>query len=171
MKRLILLCTATSIAGLVINAHSQSAPILTDANWQSLGGIPGATGPVNATAIDSSGNVYIGGTFFVVGDVVANYIAKWDGTNWSPLAKEIRGAPEVTVSALAFMGNDLYAAGVFTSAGQVAVSNIAKWDGTNWSALGSGLDSAVNALAVSGTDLYAAGFFSTAGGVPAKSVA
>src|SRR6267142_2047904 len=127
MKRLILLCTATSIAGLVINAHSQTAPILTGANWQSLGGIPGSSGVVNATAIDSSGNVYIGGTFFVVGDVVANYIAKWDGTNWSALSREIRGDANVTVSALAIKGNDLYAAGVFTSAGGVAATNIAKW--------------------------------------------
>jgi len=74
--------------GLITNADSQSAPIFSDANWHSLGGIPGATGPVNATATDSAGNLYIGGTFFVVGNLVANYIAKWDGTNWSPLAKE-----------------------------------------------------------------------------------
>src|SRR5690349_21534282 len=109
MKPLSLLCTATFIVGLITNAHSQSAPILSDANWHSLGGIPGASGVVNATAVDSAGNLYIGGTFFVVGNVIANYIAKWDGTNWSPLAKEILGAPNTTVSALAFMGNDLYA--------------------------------------------------------------
>src|SRR5437899_12533794 len=105
MKPSSLLCTATFIAGLVTNAHSQSAPIFSDDNWHSLGGIPGASGVVNATAVDSSGNVYIGGTFFVVGNVVANYIAKWDGTNWSTLAKEIVGGPNTTVSALASIGN------------------------------------------------------------------
>ncbi len=50
-----------------------------------MGGIPGANGRVRATVIDGSGNLYIGGDFTAVGDVVANHIAKWNGRSWSVL--------------------------------------------------------------------------------------
>jgi len=44
-------------------------PTFSDANWISMGGFPGANGPVNAAVVDSSGNLYIGGGFIAVGDV------------------------------------------------------------------------------------------------------
>ena len=44
-------------------------PTFSDANWISMGGFPGANGPVNAAVVDSSGNLYIGGGFTAVGDV------------------------------------------------------------------------------------------------------
>ena len=64
-------------------------PTFSDANWISMGGIPGASSPVRAAAVDGSGNLYIGGEFAVVGDVIANYIAKWDGSSWSALGSGI----------------------------------------------------------------------------------
>ena len=42
-------------------------PTFSDANWVSMGGIPGANGGVNAAVIDGSGNLYIGGSFTIVG--------------------------------------------------------------------------------------------------------
>src|SRR6266851_1579154 len=42
-------------------------PTFSDANWISMGGIPGANGPVDAAVVDSSGNLYIGGGFSLVG--------------------------------------------------------------------------------------------------------
>jgi len=143
-------------------------PTFSDANWISMNpSIPGADRQVNAAVVDGSGNLYIGGYFTFVGDVIANYIAKWDGSSWSALGSGIGGY----VHALAVSGNDLYAGGQFTAAGGSTANHIAKWDGSSWTALGSGITYTVFALAVSGSNVYAGGIFSTAGGSAANYVA
>lgn len=47
--------------------------------------LPGCNGQVRALAVDSGGNIYVGGTFTTAGGVSANRIAKWDGSAWSAL--------------------------------------------------------------------------------------
>src|SRR5437899_9709748 len=64
-------------------------PTFSDANWISMGGIPGADSTVSAAVVDGSGNLYIGGSFGVVGDVLANHIAKWNGSSWTALGSGI----------------------------------------------------------------------------------
>jgi hypothetical protein len=91
-------------------------PAFSDDNWISLGGSPGANNPVNASVVDASGNLYIGGSFIAVGDTKANFIAKWNGSIWSALGSGVNGI----VSALAVSGSDLYAGGTFTSVGGVS---------------------------------------------------
>ena len=135
-------------------------PTFSDANWVSMGGVPGANGPVDAAGIDGSGNLYIGGQFTVAGNAIANYIAKWNGSSWSAIGSGMNN----TVSALAVSGSTLYAGGYFPPAGGNAANYIAQWNGSSWSALGSGMNSIVWALAVSGGALYAGGDFTTAGG-------
>ena len=60
-------------------------PTFSDANWVSMGGVPGANGTVNVIAADGAGSLYIGGNFTTVGDVIATNIAKWNGSSWSAL--------------------------------------------------------------------------------------
>src|SRR5207247_3644318 len=103
-------------------------PTFSDANWISMGGIPGANDRVNAAVVDSSGNLYIGGNFTIVGDVLANYIAKWDGSRWSALGSGM----DCLVLALAVSGSELYGGGAFTTAGGSAANHIAKWNGSSW---------------------------------------
>src|SRR6266568_2956678 len=147
-------------------------PTFSDANWSSMGGVPGTDGQVSAAVLDGAGNLYIGGNFSVAGDVFANGIAKWDGNNWSALGSGMGGGlPSTYVFALAVSGTDLYAAGNFTNAGGSAANNIAKWDGSNWSALGSGFNGGAAVLALSGSDLYAGGSFTNAGGNTANHIA
>jgi autotransporter-associated beta strand protein len=147
-------------------------PTFSDANWVSLGGIPGADYGIETAAVDASGNLYIGGMFSVVGDVLANCVAKWDGSSWSALGQGVTGEDFHMVYALAVLGSDLYVGGVFTNAGGVAANSIAKWNGSSWSALGTGVsggsygDSYVYALAVSGTSLFVGGDFTSAGNYP-----
>ena len=139
--------------------------------WSALG--RGASSTVRALAVSGT-DLYVGGQFGsvynsdtnAIGNVAANYIAKWNGSAWSALG----GGASTFVYALAVSGTDLYVGGVFTSvyrSGTTPVTGtgyIAKWNGSAWSALGSGVNNAVHALAVSGTDLYVGGQFTVAGG-------
>lgn len=136
-------------------------PTFSDADWVSINpGIPGTDHVVYAAAADTEGNLYIGGAFSVAGNVVAQRVAKWNGSEWSALGSGINGN---YVLALAVSGSDLYAGGDF---------GVLKWNGAGWSALGATFISSVRALVVSGTDLYAGGDFVTPiDGVPANYIA
>jgi hypothetical protein len=128
---------------------------------------------VHALAVDEHGNVLAGGSFTVAGGVSANYVAKWDGTNWSALGSGMNAG----VGALAVDGDgNVYAGGIFTTAGGVSANLVAKWDGKTWSALGTGMSQpygqVIHALAVDGDgNVYAGGDFTTAGGGRAQDVA
>src|SRR6266852_3430940 len=139
---------------------------------------PGASEPLRALTVFDDGTgpaLYAGGEFTTAGDVAANRIAKWDGTQWSALRSGMNGS----VLGLAVFddgtGPALYAGGEFTTAGGVAVNNIAKWEGRQWSALGGGTNMPVYALTVfddgAGPALYAGGIFSGAGDVAATKIA
>jgi hypothetical protein len=154
-------------------------PTFSDANWISVNwGMPGANGAVAAITVDGSGNVYVGGSFTFIGTVLANYVAKWDGSAWSALGSGIGGAgdgygPSVSCLACDSSGN-VYAGGDFSTAGGVAANYVAKWNGSVWSSLGSvtdGIEGQVYALAVSGTNLYVGGIFALVGGWTANYIA
>jgi hypothetical protein len=133
-------------------------PTFSDANWISMGGVPGVDGGVYAAVVDGLGNLYIGGSFSHAGTVAANGVARWNGSEWSALGAGMNG----TVWALTISGGTLYAGGDFTTADGSTVHNIAQWSGSAWLPLGSGMNGPVWALAVSGK-LYAGGSFSRAG--------
>lgn len=123
-------------------------------------------GSVTALAVIGS-DLYAGGYFTTAGGTAANYVAKWNGSDWSALDSGMNSQ----VRALVVIGSDLYAGGSFTTAGGMTARGVAKWDGSDWSALGSGVHGDVDALAVAGSDIYAAGLFSRAGGTDANMVA
>src|SRR6266700_6023841 len=100
-------------------------PTFSDANWISMGGLPGADGEVVAAVVDGSGNLYIGGFFTLVGDTFANNIAKWNGSSWMALGSGVN----IIVRALAVSGSDVYAGGQFTTTGGGAANSIAKCNG------------------------------------------
>ena len=85
----------------------------------------------------SGSDVYAGGTFTSAGGNPANYVAKWNGSTWSPLGSGVSAVSfasyQVPVSSLAVSGSDVYAGGAFTTAGEVPANRIAKWNGSNWS--------------------------------------
>ena len=124
-------------------------PTFSDANWISMGVVPGVDESVYAAAMDGAGNLYIGGAFVTAGGVPASRIAKWDGSSWSALGSGMNNE----VWELAASGSDVYAGGLFTTAGGSVANYIAKWNGSSWSALGSGMNSTVYALTVSGSDV------------------
>ena len=130
--------------------------------WSNLGTgvtniIPGDG--VFALAVSGS-DLYVGGSFGRVGGVVANNIARWNGSTWNSLGSGVgTGNSGGGVIALAVSGSTLYAGGIFVTAGGVPALNLARWNGSTWSSLpGSSTSSTgVISLAVSGADLYVAG--------------
>jgi hypothetical protein len=102
--------------------------------------------------------------------ILADNIAKWNGSSWSRLGSGVNG----DVLALETFddgtgaGPALYAGGAFVAAGGASANRIAKWDGKNWSPLGTtGMSGSVSALEVfddgtgGGPALIAGGAFVT----------
>src|SRR6266852_4186326 len=142
--------------------------------WSAIGSGSGMSQLLSALTVFDNGTgpaLYAGGNFSAAGSAAANYVARWDGIQWSALGSGVIGQFPY-VSALTVFddgsGSALYAGGGFTRAGGVVVNSIAKWNGTQWSALGSGVSASVNALTVfddgSGSALYVGGGFSHIGG-------
>lgn len=142
--------------------------------WSPVGSGMNSYSDVYALAVSGS-TLYAGGDFTTATNsgnaaVPVNYVAQWDGTNWSALGPGLGGSYSY-VKALAVSSGTLYAGGYFSTAGGNAATNIAQWNGSDWSALGSGMDTFVNALAATGGTLYAGGEFMTAGGVAVNYIA
>ncbi len=139
-------------------------------SWQSAGMYSPNKHGLNSdvTAIHVSGSdVYVGGYFRDAGGLPnADYVARWDGSQWHALGTGTNG----TVKAIVSFGGNVYVAGEFTVAGGISAIGIARWNGTNWSSLGSGT-SGILALAHKDGILYAGGYFNSAGGVAANYVA
>ena len=139
------------------------------------------TSKVNSVAINGT-DVYVGGEFVDLSNngvinLAADYIAKWDGANWSNLGGVpfgLNGSLNGAVNSIAVSGNNIYVGGNFTDVNNTgsiltAADYIAKWNGTNWSALGStaALNAPVNALAVKSNFVYVGGNFLNAAGINA----
>ncbi len=137
--------------------------------WSPLGS--GMDSPVSSLATIPNGtgqsDLYVGGGFTTAGGITVNFVAKWNGAQWSALGSGTGSG----VSALAVIGSGLYVGGDFTIAGGVSANRIAKWNGTQWSRLGSGTNEDVTSLAVSGNNLFVGGLFTTAGVTPSSFIA
>lgn len=127
--------------------------------WRALwnyGRHNGLQNTVNALASDGT-NIFAGGLFICAGQTIANYIARFDGTNWQPLGA---GMNERVVS-LAATNNMVYAGGFFTGTkAGLALPYFGSWNGTNWISMG-GAGGLVYAVAVGPNGVYAAGTYYT----------
>ena len=143
--------------------------------WFSLGFVGGGmNADVNDLEVYDDGNgpaLYACGSFTVAGTVLADRIARWDGTGWSAVGGGVQAGFLVTVNALAVFddgaanGSALYIGGLLRHVANTPARNIAKWDGSEWSTLGNGFDDEVSAIEIfddgsgAGPALYAAGTF------------
>lgn len=122
-------------------------------SWGSLHqGVPGI---VHALDIDSSNNVYVGGSFpNINGCADCLNIGRWSGTSWHELDNGVAGT---AVYALAVDADEnVYVGGDFISAGSACATciQLALWDSFSWSDTGfdSNFTAQVTELAVSTTD-------------------
>ena len=166
-----------------------SGPVRGIARWNGQSWSPvgeglgnGGQDRVSALAVFDDGGgpaLYVGGLFQQAGGVPVNFIARWDGAAWSPLAGttllQVGGGPTSLAVFDDGSGPALYAGGSFSEAQLGAGNRIAKWNGQSWSPLGSGMNDQVLSLGVfddgNGAALYAGGWFTTAGGLEAKGIA
>ncbi len=105
--------------------------------WSALSG-PSGTG-LNGTYVealtvfdDGSGEaLYAGGWFTTAGGVAVNYVARWDGIEWSALSGPAGSGANGGVGGFTIyddgIGNALVAGGWFSTAGGVGAPNVAKW--------------------------------------------
>ncbi len=150
-------------------------------HWSAVGSGTGGNGSLNNTVIAmalSGQDLYVGGGFTDVDNGgtqlwSADYVAKWDGANWSNLGNDGGGNGSLGNYAYALLmdGTDVIVGGSFTDVhdGASTLSNvdyIVRWDGAHWSAVGAGpggsvgaLNATVMALTRIGTTIYAGGMF------------
>lgn len=137
--------------------------------WTTIdGGLPN-----RVYTLSSFGNELIaGGTFTNAGgDVNADRIARFNGTNW--VALNSGGLSSTVWTMLPFNnGAELIIGGNFINAGgNPSADRIVEYDGTQWLPLGTGVNSSVRALTAHGSTLYVGGQFTTAGGLGANRIA
>ena len=150
------------------------------ARWDGTAWYPLGTGAANgvndvvsALVLTPNGELYAGGSFTLAGGAAANYVARWTGTAWRPLATGTANGLNGQVEALAATpAGDVYVGGHFTQAGGTPVSYVARWAGNTWSALGAGVDGFVRTLAVApGGEVLAGGTFLSTSGLTANGIA
>ncbi len=161
----------TSLCGnAACDSGNTTVNYIAKSNGSSWSGVEnGVSQPVYALAADGT-DVYAGGYFGSVcgnaacdsGNTTVNYIAKWNGTNWSALHYGF-GDPVISLAA---SGGTVYAGGYFSYLCNDVFCNasadmfhIAKWNGSAWSGLGNGLPNAADAILLSGSDVYVGGEF------------
>ncbi len=179
---------ALFVGGTFANAGGVPSPYLAkwrSSGWKRLGDGHGLDGRGRALLVrnESTGPaLYCGGLFDTAGNVAANQIARFDGTQWSALGSGlISGGAEVYALAEyddgSGAGKQIVAGGGFEVQNGPYYPGIAKWNGTNWVSLGAGTgnNGRVHALCVfddgQGPELYAGGDFTQMGGVHEKCIA
>ena len=131
--------------------------------WARVGGAADFNGAVNVIVEGPDGTIYAAGAFTNVAGAGADYLAQWDGANWTAVGDPDVGAALITeVNAMAFdSAGALYVGGAFTNWANVANADyFAKWNGAVWSAIGAGGTGAVNAIVFDSSDnIYIGGGF------------
>jgi hypothetical protein len=106
------------------------------------------SGPeVNDIAVNGT-DVYMAGRFKSGGGKELNNIARWDGIDWQPLGKGLRGSADKIL----VHGANVYVTGKIdtleTEAGPVYNSQLVQWDGQSWISLSRSIDKPITAMAV-----------------------
>jgi len=135
---------------------------LADPSWD-----PNVQATCRTIAIsNNNADLYIGGSFFSIGGVTRNRLAKFDANG----QLDLNWAPTVTgnVDALILSGNELIAGGTFTQVNGTSRNRLAKVStlgigalDPTWNPMVGGGD--VNCLLLDGTELYVGGNFSQIG--------
>jgi hypothetical protein len=128
----------------------------------------GATNFVNEIAILGN-TIYYAGSFTSIGGIPANYIAQWDGRNWSTLGSGL----DFSCESLTIHKSTLFAGGGFVNAGGIASSRVAAWNisTSTWSSVATNINNSVNVVRALDEKLYIGGAFTAVEGVTMNRIA
>ena len=101
---------------------------------------------------DGSGSgpaLIVGGGFTIPGEPTS-WLARWNGSDWTPLGAGVNGwvASLLAVDDGLGAGQSLYVGGNFTTADGEPAARAARWDGQSWFPLGEGCAAPVRTLAL-----------------------
>jgi hypothetical protein len=127
-------------------------------SWSALGtGLQGGTlGVASAQALLAlpGGNVVVAGRFQSAGGVVANGVARWNGTAWSAMGTGLAATSGTVVRSLALLSDgDVIAGGTFAG----IASGVARWNGTQWLPVGALTGTVQSVVALPNGDVVAGG--------------
>lgn len=134
-----------------------------DRSWFALGDGLGDAGITAVLCVASTpdGRLFAGGQFTRADGAPADYVAMWDGTQWSPVGEGLNSyvlALAVTPTGL------LVAGGSFQVEADGESTAIAAWDGSHWSAVDGGWMSDGNFSGVSDVAILPDGRIAAVGG-------
>lgn len=139
--------------------------------------------PLNDMAnkmVVKDGSLYIGGRFNQAGDVIANHVVRYDGSNFYPLGEQPANGiptPPINVSCIGQADDGIYVGGLLTAAGKTFANRIVRWDGTTWNDVGGGTmggasgANRVLAIAGRGSEVFVGGTFTNVGGINVSNIA
>jgi hypothetical protein len=154
-----------------LQAHILSDVVKWDGStWTPVGSglmINKDAGGAPALAVDSSGNLYVGGKFMVSEINPIKDLAKWDGFSWSALGSGV----SFTVHAITVDPAGHVIVGgydeVFASDPYRTVKSISRWNGTSWDPVETCGNGSIKALACDEDgNIYAGGEFDSMGNAP-----
>ena len=133
----------------------------------SVSAVGGTNGTVYAIAVAPNGDLIIGGTFTLAGNVAnTERIAYWDGTNWLPFSTGIPGGGYYVSELVLGQDGTLYVGGNFLDVGDASGDYIVKRTSTAWVSMGTGLNGVCSCIALAPNGyIYVTGSFALAGGV------
>jgi trimeric autotransporter adhesin len=118
--------------------------------WSALGPTPineSGYDMVLTAAVIPGGDVVFAGSFERIGEVPSDPIARWNGSDWSPVNTRLQDVRALTP----FFGGELLAgarAFVPNAAQTNSQTGVYRWDGSAWSLLGPEMSYAASAIAV-----------------------
>ena len=122
-----------------------------------------------------NGELYVNGSFNIIGGNYNNWLVKWDGSNWSDVHSFPYLDQAQVLTSIAFYKNQLYVGGNFYPQNN-GRKCITRWDGSNWIDVDGGLTgglSGVEKMLVYKNELYVVGgtFQANIPGHPADHIA
>jgi len=123
------------------------------------------------------GDLVVAGDFTMAGTEAASCIARWDGSQWHPLAEGVTDThpdyflPGPSVQSLAVFQGDLIAIGHFIYAGDQVANGLARWDGKRWHSFEIEWEERPVYMTVFHGELVVDGAFTEIGGTPARKLA